>query len=85
MKPDQRIFVVVVSPIDPHIDSPEEISNRVIEAAEHIPLGQLGTTNNCGYAPFCDDATTSRDTAFAKICARVAGTAMAAKILGGRS
>jgi hypothetical protein len=33
-------------------------------------------------APFCDDTTTSRDTAFAKIRARVRGTELAAAILG---
>jgi hypothetical protein len=28
---------------------------------------QLGTTDDCGYAPFSDDRSTSRDVAFAKI------------------
>jgi 5-methyltetrahydropteroyltriglutamate--homocysteine methyltransferase len=45
---------------------------------------QLGTTDDCGFAPFCDDQSTSRDLAFAKIRARVAGTAMAEKVLGVR-
>jgi 5-methyltetrahydropteroyltriglutamate--homocysteine methyltransferase len=43
----------------------------------------LGTTDDCGFAPFCDDTSTTRDTAFAKIRARVEGTALAAEILGG--
>ena len=47
-------------------------------AAEHIPVNQLGTTDDCGYSPFSDDVATSRDTAFAKIAARVEGTQMAA-------
>lgn len=34
------------------------------------------------FAPFCDDTSTSRDTAFAKIRARVVGTAMAERELG---
>lgn len=83
MKPDQRIFVGVVSPIDPRIETPEEICARVLEAARHIPLEQLGTTDDCGYSPFCDDTSTTRDTAFAKIRARVEGTALAAARLGG--
>lgn len=84
MKPDQHVFVGVVSPIDPHIETPEEVRDRVLEAAEYIPLGQLGTTDDCGFSPFCDDTSTTRDTAFAKIRARVLGTALAAKALGAR-
>ncbi|MEO6392125.1 MAG: cobalamin-independent methionine synthase II family protein [Pyrinomonadaceae bacterium] len=82
MKSDQRIFVGVIAPIDPHVETPEEVRDRVLEAAEYIPLGQLGTTDDCGFSPFCDDTSTTRDTAFAKIRARVQGTALAAKILG---
>ena len=67
VKPDQRVFVGVVSPIDPRIESPEEVRDRVLEAAEYIPVGQLGTCDDCGFSPFCDDTTTSRETAFAKI------------------
>ncbi|MDB5802628.1 MAG: 5-methyltetrahydropteroyltriglutamate--homocysteine methyltransferase [Rhodocyclales bacterium] len=85
VKPEQRVFVGVVSPIDPHIETPEEVRDRVLQAAKYIPVGQLGTTDDCGFSPFCDDTSTSRDTAFAKIRARVLGTAMAAEILGGRS
>jgi 5-methyltetrahydropteroyltriglutamate--homocysteine methyltransferase len=83
MKPDQRIFVGVVAPIDPHIETPEEVRDRVLEAAEYIPADQLGTTDDCGFAPFCDDTSTTRETAFAKIRARVAGTELAADIIGG--
>jgi 5-methyltetrahydropteroyltriglutamate--homocysteine methyltransferase len=81
MRPDQRIFVGVVDPISPHIDTPEEVRDRVLEAAEYIPVGQLGTTDDCGFSPFCDDISTTRETAFAKIRARVAGTALAAEKL----
>jgi 5-methyltetrahydropteroyltriglutamate--homocysteine methyltransferase len=84
MKPEQRIFVGVVAPIDPRVETPEEIRDRVIEAAEYIPIEQLGTCDDCGFSPFCDDTTTSRETAFAKIRSRVQGTQMASQILGGR-
>jgi 5-methyltetrahydropteroyltriglutamate--homocysteine methyltransferase len=83
IKPDQRVFVGVVSPIDPRVDRPEDVRDRVIEAAKYIPIEQLGTTDDCGFAPFSDDTSTSRDTAFAKIEARVVGTALAAQIIGG--
>jgi 5-methyltetrahydropteroyltriglutamate--homocysteine methyltransferase len=82
LKPDQRVFVGVVAPIDPHIDTPEEVRDRVLEAADYIPIAQLGTTDDCGFSPFSDDTSTSRDTAFAKIRARVLGTALASEILG---
>jgi 5-methyltetrahydropteroyltriglutamate--homocysteine methyltransferase len=82
LRPDQTIFVGVVAPIDPHIDTPEEVRDRVLEAAEYIPLEQLGTTDDCGFSPFCDDTSTTREKAFAKIRARVLGTALAAEALG---
>jgi 5-methyltetrahydropteroyltriglutamate--homocysteine methyltransferase len=82
LKPGQRAFVGVVAPIDPHVDTPEEVRDRVLEAAQYIPLDQLGTTDDCGYSPFCDDTSTTRETAFAKIRARVEGTALAARVLG---
>ncbi|MBA3771598.1 MAG: 5-methyltetrahydropteroyltriglutamate--homocysteine methyltransferase [Ramlibacter sp.] len=81
-KPDQRIFVGVVAPIDPRIETPEEVRDRVLEAADYIPLAHLGTTDDCGFSPFCDDTSTSRETAFAKIRARVVGTALACAALG---
>jgi 5-methyltetrahydropteroyltriglutamate--homocysteine methyltransferase len=83
MRPDQQIFVGVVSTIDPRIDTPAEVRDRVIEAARYIPVEQLGTTDDCGFAPFSDDTSTSRDTAFAKIRARVEGTALAAEVIAG--
>lgn len=82
MRPAQQVFVGVVAPIDPHIETPEEVRDRVLEAAEYIPLRQLGTTDDCGFSPFCDDTSTTRDTAFAKIRARVIGTALASQKLG---
>jgi 5-methyltetrahydropteroyltriglutamate--homocysteine methyltransferase len=85
MKPHHKIFVGVVSSIDPRVETPEEVRDRVLEAANYIPIGQLGTTDDCGFSPFCDDTSTTRDTAFAKIRARVLGTALAADVIGGRS
>jgi 5-methyltetrahydropteroyltriglutamate--homocysteine methyltransferase len=84
LKPEQRAFVGVVSPIDPRVDTPEEVRDRVLEAAEYIPLEQLGTTDDCGFAPFSDDTSTTRKTAFAKIRARVQGTRLAEQALGNR-
>jgi 5-methyltetrahydropteroyltriglutamate--homocysteine methyltransferase len=84
MRSDQRIFVGVVAPIDPRVETPEEVRDRVLQAAEYIPPQQLGTTDDCGFSPFCDDTSTTRETAFAKIRARVLGTALASAALGGQ-
>lgn len=81
LEPHQRVFVGVVSPIDPRVETAEEVRDRVLEAARFIPVGQLGTTDDCGYSPFCDDTSTSRDVAFQKIQARVRGTALASEVL----
>lgn len=82
LRPDQRIFVGVIAPIDPRIETADEVRDRVLEAAQFIPVEQLGTTDDCGFSPFCDDQSTTRDTAFAKIRARIEGTALASRELG---
>src|SRR5258705_9467405 len=83
LKPDQRVFVGVIAPSDPHIETPEEVRDRVLLASEYIPFEQLGTTDDCGFSPFSDNTSTTRETAFAKIQARVLGTALAEKVIGG--
>lgn len=78
----QKVFVGVIDPISPRVETPEEVRDRVLEAAAILPLNQLGTTDDCGFSPFADDTSTARDIAFAKIRARVEGTALAAAKLG---
>jgi len=82
LKPGQRVFVGVTDPIDPAVETAEQVRDRVLLAAGHIPLAQLGTTDDCGFSPFADDGSTGRETAFAKIRARVRGTQLAAEQLG---
>jgi 5-methyltetrahydropteroyltriglutamate--homocysteine methyltransferase len=72
----------VIDPIDPRVETVEEVRTRVLEAAAHLPLDRLGTTDDCGFSPFGDDVSTARETAFAKIRARVEGTALASDELG---
>jgi 5-methyltetrahydropteroyltriglutamate--homocysteine methyltransferase len=78
----QKIFVGVIDPIAPRVETPEEVRDRVLEAASILPLDRVGTTDDCGFSPFADDTSTARDVAFAKIRARVEGTALAAAKLG---
>lgn len=81
LKPQQRVFVGVINVIDEMIETPELVKDRVLQAAEFIPLAQLGTTDDCGYSPFEDDTSTGREIAFAKIKARIDGTRLAEEIL----
>jgi 5-methyltetrahydropteroyltriglutamate--homocysteine methyltransferase len=81
-RPDQRIFIGVIDPIDPRIETAQEVCDRVLEAARYIEVARLGSTDDCGFAPFGDDTSTTRETAFAKIRARVDGTRMASEQLG---
>jgi 5-methyltetrahydropteroyltriglutamate--homocysteine methyltransferase len=53
----------------------------IIQAAQYIPVDQLGTTDDCGFSPFGDDDSTSRDIAFAKVAARIKGTRAASDTL----
>ena len=81
---DRRVFVGVIDPIDARIETADDVCDRLAIAAEYIPPDALGSTDDCGFSPFADDASTSRDLAFAKIRARVEGTAKAAAQLGVR-
>ncbi|MES1241015.1 MAG: cobalamin-independent methionine synthase II family protein [Acidobacteriota bacterium] len=81
-RPGQVIFVGVTDPIDPRVETPEEVRDRVLEAAEILGPERLGSTDDCGFSPFGDDLSTARDTAFAKIRSRVEGTEMASRELG---
>ena len=77
LRPGQRVFVGVTNVLDPRVETPEEIRDTILEAAEFISTQQLGTTDDCGFSPFADDLSTSRDTAFAKIQSRILGTKLA--------
>jgi 5-methyltetrahydropteroyltriglutamate--homocysteine methyltransferase len=79
--PEQVIFVGVIDPIYPAIETAESVCERVLEAASILPIERLGTTDDCGFSPFADDTSTARETAFSKIRARVEGTELAARKL----
>lgn len=81
LQPHHLVFIGVIDPINSTVESVAQVHDRVIEAATLIPADQLGTTDDCGFSPFADDTSTSRDVAFGKIRARVVGTQLAAKEL----
>ncbi|AEL24398.1 Methionine synthase vitamin-B12 independent [Cyclobacterium marinum DSM 745] len=78
---NQRVYIGVIDVINEVVETPEMVCDRIMTAAEYIPVSQLGTTDDCGFSPFGDDIATSRETAFAKIAARVEGTKMASEKL----
>ena len=85
----QVVFVGVINPQNPRVESAQEVCDELVAAAKHIPKERLGATDDCGFSPFSIDekplhgsADYARDVAFEKISNRVQGTKMAAEKLG---
>lgn len=78
----RRAFVGVTDPIAKRVETPEEVRDLVLAAAAALDPERLGTTDDCGFSPFADDTSTPQETAFAKIKARLEGTALASAQLG---
>lgn len=79
--PNQTTFIGVIDPCDAEVETAETVRDRTLEVAEHLKGERFGTTDDCGFSPFGDDVAMTRATAFAKIKARVQGTALAAETL----
>jgi methionine synthase II (cobalamin-independent) len=85
----QTAYIGVTNPQNPRVESPEEIRDALVRAANFIPKEQLGATDDCGFSPFSIDEKPNhgspdhaRDVAFQKIHNRVEGTRLAAETLG---
>jgi methionine synthase II (cobalamin-independent) len=85
----QMAYVGVINPLNPRVESPEEVRDGLVRAANFIAKEQLGATDDCGFSPFSIDEKPShgspdyaRDVAFQKIKNRVEGTKLAAEKLG---
>lgn len=85
----QVCFIGVVDPLDPRVETPEEVETALVAAANHIPRERLGATDDCGFSPFSTDTKPrhgspdlARDIAFRKIAARVEGAQRAGERLG---
>lgn len=85
----QVCFMGVVNPLNPRVETPEEIKNELVTAANHIPKERLGATDDCGFSPFSLDEKPkhgspdfARDIAFQKITNRVQGVEQASRELG---
>lgn len=85
----QVCFIGVCDPLNPEVETPEQISQALQTAAKYIPKERLGATDDCGFSPFSIDAKPkhgsadfARDIAFQKITARVQGAEQASTALG---
>ncbi|HEY1920424.1 MAG TPA: 5-methyltetrahydropteroyltriglutamate--homocysteine methyltransferase [Streptosporangiaceae bacterium] len=85
----QMAYIGVINPLNPRIESPDEVRDALVRASNFIAKEQLGATDDCGFSPFSIDEKPShgspdyaRDVAFQKITNRVAGTKLAAEKLG---
>lgn len=84
----QVCFVGVTNPLDPRVETPQEVADGLVKAANWIPKDRLGSTDDCGFSPFSIDdkprhgsPDRARDIAFRKIAARVEGTRIASERL----
>jgi methionine synthase II (cobalamin-independent) len=85
----QTAYIGVINPLNPRVESPEEVRDALVRAASFIPKEQLGATDDCGFSPFSIDEKPShgspdfaRDIAFKKITNRAEGAKLAAEKLG---
>ena len=85
----QVCFIGVIDPLNPTVETAEQVCDDLMIASRHIPVARLGSTDDCGFSPFSIDVKpkhgspdVARDIAFQKISARVQGTALASKKLG---
>ncbi len=85
-----RVLLGVTKPTNPKLETAEQIRDQLVKAARFIPAELLGSTDDCGFSPYLIDEKPrhgspdfARDVAFAKIAARVRGSALASQELGG--
>ncbi len=85
----QICFIGVINPLDPAVETAQQVRDDLVLAARHIPVDRLGSTDDCGFSPFSVDVKpkhgspdVAREIAFRKITSRVKGTRMAEERLG---
>lgn len=85
----QVCFIGVIDPLNPTVETAEQVAGDLVTAANHIPKERLGATDDCGFSPFSVDDKPrhgspdfARDVAFQKITARVQGVQQASERLG---
>src|SRR5919197_840311 len=51
----QVCYIGVTNPQNPRVESPQEICDLLVSAADFIPKERLGATDDCGFSPFSID------------------------------
>src|SRR5919197_2925863 len=51
----QVCYLGVTNPQNPRVESPQEICDLLVRAADFIPKERLGATDDCGFSPFSID------------------------------
>ena len=85
----QVAFIGVTNPLNPKVETSEQVAQDLVEASKFIEKDQLGATDDCGFSPFSIDVKPkhgspdfAREVAMKKIKARVEGARMASEKLG---
>jgi methionine synthase II (cobalamin-independent) len=85
----QTAYIGVINPLKPRVESPAEVRDALVRAANFVPRESLGATDDCGFSPFSIDEKPNhgspdyaREVAWQKITNRVEGTRAAAEQLG---
>ncbi|KAF8699483.1 5-methyltetrahydropteroyltriglutamate-homocysteine S-methyltransferase, partial [Rhizoctonia solani] len=88
-KTSQVAFIGVINPLNPTVETPEQVADALVVASKYISKDQLGATDDCGFSPFSIDSKPkhgspdyARDVAFMKITARIKGAKIASERLG---
>ena len=70
----QMCYIGVINPQNPRVESPQEVCDQLVRAADFIPKERLGATDDCGFSPFSIDEKPNhgspdyaRDVAFQKM------------------
>jgi methionine synthase II (cobalamin-independent) len=85
----QMCFMGVIDPLNPEVETAEQVADDLVTAARYIPVERLGATDDCGFSPFSRDVKPkhgspdfARDIAMQKISARLEGAKLASQELG---
>ena len=85
----QVAHIGVIDPLNPRVETADEVAAALVTAARYIPKERLGATDDCGFSPFSIDEKPkhgspdfARDIAFQKIRSRVLGVQRASEKLG---
>ena len=85
----QVAFIGVTNPLDPQVETADDVAADLVEAGKYIAKDQLGATDDCGFSPFSIDIKPkhgspdfARDVAMQKIKARIEGARLASEKLG---